>query len=216
MDILITAATLFEIAPTVHQLQQNQNKFPQHQIQILVSGVGQAATVYSLSKKIQSYLPQMVIQAGIAGSFIKDLLLGTTVLVQKDCFADLGIEEKNRFFTLFDSGFADKNKFPFTDGWLLNNHPLINAGLFPQVSAVTVNKVSDREIQNQQCLQQFSAHIETMEGAALHFVCLQENIPFIQIRSISNEVGERDKSKWKTNEAIQNLNDCLQNLLQQL
>jgi futalosine hydrolase len=31
-----------------------------------------------------------------------------------------------------------------------------------------------------------------MEGAALHFVCLQEDISFIQLRAISNFVGERD------------------------
>jgi futalosine hydrolase len=45
-----------------------------------------------------------------------------------------------------------------------------------------------------------------MEGAALHYVCLQENIPFVQIRSVSNYVGERDKTKWKIQEAIENLN----------
>ena len=45
-----------------------------------------------------------------------------------------------------------------------------------------------------------------MEGAAFHFVCLQQKIPFIQIRSISNSVGERDKSKWVIKEAVSNLN----------
>ena len=53
---------------------------------------------------------------------------------------------------------------------------------------------------------QFNADIETMEGAALHYVCLQEDIPFIQIRTISNFVGERDKTKWKLKDAIENLN----------
>ena len=45
-----------------------------------------------------------------------------------------------------------------------------------------------------------------MEGAAFHYVCLQENIPFVQLRAISNFVGERDKSKWLMKEAIENLN----------
>jgi futalosine hydrolase len=35
------------------------------------------------------------------------------------------------------------------------------------------------------------------------------NVPFIQIRSISNYVGERDKTKWKMKEAIENLNQTL-------
>jgi futalosine hydrolase len=33
-----------------------------------------------------------------------------------------------------------------------------------------------------------------------------ENIPFLQVRSLSNFVGERDKSKWQIKEAIENLN----------
>ena len=43
--------------------------------------------------------------------------------------------------------------------------------------------------------------IESMEGAALHYVCLMEKIPFLQIRSISNYIGERDKKKWNMKDA---------------
>ncbi|MBK7884081.1 MAG: hypothetical protein IPJ81_10000 [Chitinophagaceae bacterium] len=55
-----------------------------------------------------------------------------------------------------------------------------------------------------------------MEGAALQYVCLQEKIPFIQIRGISNYVGERDKLKWKMKEAIFNLNIELKNIVKKL
>ena len=52
-----------------------------------------------------------------------------------------------------------------------------------------------------------------MEGAALHFIGLHQKISFIQLRSISNTVGERDKSKWKIKEAICNLNKELKILV---
>ena len=52
-----------------------------------------------------------------------------------------------------------------------------------------------------------------MEGAALHYVCLSEKIPFLQLRSVSNYVGERDKNKWAVREAIANLNIELQKIL---
>jgi futalosine hydrolase len=78
--------------------------------------------------------------------------------------------------------------------------------MLPAVKAITVNKVSDSLIQKRQAMINFAPEIESMEGAALHYVCLQENIPFIQIRSISNLIGERDKSKWNFKEAIVNLN----------
>jgi len=35
------------------------------------------------------------------------------------------------------------------------------------------------------------------------------NTPFIQIRSISNYVGERDKSRWLLKESIADLNQTL-------
>ena len=55
-----------------------------------------------------------------------------------------------------------------------------------------------------------------MEGAVLHYICLQEDIPFLQLRSISNYVGERDKTRWKIKEAVDNLNAELLNIISQL
>jgi futalosine hydrolase len=52
-----------------------------------------------------------------------------------------------------------------------------------------------------------------MEGAALHFACLQSGIPFIQIRTISNTVGVRDKQQWQLPAAIDSLNQYLQHWL---
>jgi futalosine hydrolase len=55
-----------------------------------------------------------------------------------------------------------------------------------------------------------------MEGAALHYVCLLEKIPFLQVRSISNYIGERNKKKWNIKESINNLNKELIRLLESL
>jgi futalosine hydrolase len=55
-----------------------------------------------------------------------------------------------------------------------------------------------------------------MEGGGLHYVCLQEKIPFLQLRSISNDIGERDKTKWDIRTAIANLNARLIDLFDKL
>jgi futalosine hydrolase len=62
----------------------------------------------------------------------------------------------------------------------------------------------------------YNADVESMEGAALHYVCIQKNIPFLQIRGISNQVGERDKSKWQFKEAIQSSNQLLNDIYSSL
>ena len=55
-----------------------------------------------------------------------------------------------------------------------------------------------------------------MEGAAMHYVCLMEKIPFLQLRSISNYIGERNKRKWNMNESIINLNNELIKLIKKI
>jgi futalosine hydrolase len=204
MQILVIAATAQEIEPftTVNS-----------QADVLITGVGVPSTMYHLQKRIHQMDYDCIIQAGIAGSFIKDIELGKTVLVQQDCFGDLGIEEYGNYNSIFNTPFADKDEFPFNDGWLVNlNEALLKTNL-PKIKAVTVNKVSDSALQKQQFISSFNADIESMEGAALHYVCLQEQISFLQIRSISNHVGERDKTKWKMKEAIENLNRELTTLI---
>lgn len=216
MYILLTAATSFEIDPTLALLEKSEFNFNHHEIEVLITGIGQAAATYLLTYNLQNKRPDLVIQAGIAGSFTNELLLGQTVFIKQDAFGDLGMEEKEIFTSVFDAGFANKNNPPFTDGWLINEHPLLDNTTLQIVKAVTVNKVSDSLMQKQQLVNCFAPQIEIMEGAALHYVCLQENVPFIQIRSISNEVGERDKSKWKMKEAIENLNNELQKLINEI
>ena len=204
MQILLIAATEQEIQPFIAT---------NAGIDVLISGVGVPSTIYHLQKRMQQIDYDFIIQAGIAGTYKKDIQPGKTVLVKEDSFGDLGMEEKENFVSIFESGFIDKNEFPFSNGWLVNTNELFKTSSLPAVKAITVNKVSDSELQKQQLIKQFNADIESMEGAALHYVCLQENIPFMQIRSVSNYVGERDKIKWKMKEAIDSLNAELANLI---
>jgi futalosine hydrolase len=204
MQILLIAATAYEIEPFTAA---------NSRVDTLITGVGVPAAIYHLQKRIHQMDYDFIIQAGIAGSFSNEMALGQVVLVKQDCFADLGMEEKGNYTPVFNTAFADKDEFPFTDGWLMNADDNSKYIDLPKVKAITVNKVSDSELQKQQFEQTFNADIETMEGAALHYVCLQEQIPFLQIRSISNHVGERDKTKWEIKEAIENLNKELEVLI---
>ena len=118
-------------------------------------------------KKILQDTYDLVIQAGIAGTFSKNIKKGEVVLVKQDAFADIGVEEKGEFKTIFQLGFADENKFPFTNGWLVNkHHEILQTTHLKVVKAVTVNRLSDRKKQTLQLQKVFNADIESMEGAA--------------------------------------------------
>ena len=211
MKILLVSATEHEL--DISKLKNNKAAF---ETDVLISGIGIASTVYHVTSRLVQNNNEMVIQAGIAGSFTNDLNLGETVLVSADTFGDSGIEETGMFKNLFASGLVNENDFPFTNGWLINQHRMLNSGLLKTVKAITVNKITDDKKQIEVQRNFFNAQAESMEGAAFHYVCLQMNIPFLQIRSISNIVGERDKTKWKMTEAVNNLNDELNKIIQVL
>ncbi len=207
MNVLLVSATEFEISSYLKQ---------KDRIDVLLTGVGMPMALYHLQKKITENKYNLVIQAGLAGAFTTKFELGETVLVKQDTFGDLGIEEKELFTPIFETDLFNKNEFPFENGWLVNKSNILQQSTIAVVKAVTINKVTDKGSVKQQLIDSFNPDIETMEGAALHYVCLQQNIPFIQLRAISNYVGERDKTKWKIDVAITNLNNELQKLLNQL
>jgi futalosine hydrolase len=207
MQILVTTATVNEIALFTNTSAN---------VDVLITGVGVPSTMYHLQKRLHQVDYDLVIQAGIGGAFTTDLYLSETVLIKQDTFGDLGAEEKNIFTPFFNTALIGANEFPFTDGWLLTTTTLPENTNLKKVKAVTVNKVTDNLLHKQQLLDVFDAQIESMEGAALHYICLQENMPFLQLRSVSNYVGERDKAKWKMKEAIENLNSELSMLIKQL
>jgi futalosine hydrolase len=204
MQILLTAASKAEIEAVV--------SLPAF-VDIEITGVGCPAALYHIQKRLHQTKYDLVIQAGIAGTFNNKFQPGDVVIAGQDTFADIGMEEAEGFISIYETVFADKNRFPFSDGWLVNKYAYAKNTTLPLATAVTINKISDSELQKQQLIKNFSPDIETMEGAALHYVCLQENIPFLQIRGISNEVGIRDKSKWKIREAIINLNKETEKLI---
>ncbi len=204
MDLLVVAATKLEIAPF---LEINNNA------DVLITGVGIPSTIFHLSQKLSKSNYDLVIQAGIGGTFNGTLENPDIVIIGEDTFADIGAHEKGKFQTLFEMGFLNENEFPFESGWLKNRSDILKKITMPLAKAITVNKITDDKNQLQELKDKFKADVESMEGAAFHYVCLQEKVSFFQLRSISNIVGERDKSKWKMEEAISLLNKTLQKLI---
>ena len=217
MKLLLVAATEPEIAPFIRHIGQtwaspfpNVYKKENNEIHICLTGVGLVATTYAVTRALHSQPYDFVLQAGVGGSFDTSIDLGQLVLVQSEQFGDLGAEDRGNYLDIFEMGLLNANEHPFTEGKL--DSPLHEIP-FPfkmlTVSGLSVNTVSGRESTIALRDHKFGAQVESMEGAALHYVCLQERIPFAQIRAISNYVEPRDKSKWKMKEAIIALNKWL-------
>ena len=201
MKLLVVASTFAEIEPFV-----TANK----QVNHLITGVGVPATIFGLMHYLQNNQADLIIQAGICGSFsTQQFPIGKVVQVKSDCFADLGAMEQHEMKTLFELGFADANKLPYTAGLLINNSSDLSWNFLDVARGITINTISDQLGNAALYQKKFNADVESMEGAALHYVCNLMGIKYCQLRSVSNAVGNRSKADWNIPLAITNLNTSL-------
>ncbi len=221
MDLLLVAATPFEIAPSLQYLQQafvttEQGAFQRGNLTVrpLITGVGMVATAWHLGLRFGQNRPGLALQAGIAGALDPALKLGDVVHVTAEQFGDLGVEERDgRLSDLFELELLEPNAPPFNNGLLWNNAAAENRFL-PTVQGLTVNKVHGSAPSIAAIRTKYpDAQVESMEGAAFFYACRLAEVPFLQIRSISNYVEPRNREAWDLPLAIGNLNLVLRNLL---
>jgi len=210
MNLLIVAATPFEIAPTIawleqHFEQENEGVFKRgtHLVQVLVTGVGCTATAFRLGHFFAQTQPDWALNIGIAGAFdASGLSIGDVVQVVSERFGDLGVEEANGQFT-------DMHELGLSEQGILNN-PFPEMPSLSACHGLTVNKVHGSQVSIQLIQEKYpEAQLETMEGAAFFYACLAASCPFAAIRSISNRVEPRNREAWDLPLAIENLNQTL-------
>jgi futalosine hydrolase len=133
-------------------------------------------------------------------------VLGKVVTVREELIGDAGVEEQGNFKDLGDLQLQHPDIFPFTSGRLVNkNITHWNVLKLDEVRAITVNEISTRSARIQQYKEKYNPETESMEGGSLHYCCIQTATPFIQIRAVSNYVGDRDKSNWNFKDSLNNL-----------
>jgi len=222
LKILLISATRIEIEPLLQRMVVNESslnmikcQYKDFFVDVLISGVGIISTVYYLTKFVNEDY-DLVINSGICGSFSKSLKIGQVLNVVTEQFSDIGVEDSNNFLTVFEAGLIDYNKNPFVNGVLVNNFKHSQLIELEKTDAITVNIVHGNDENISKVKQKFNPDIETMEGAAVFFVCLLEKLPFIEIRSVSNYVEQRNKDNWNIPLAVDNLNKVLFNFIKDI
>ena len=117
---------------------------------------------------------------------------------------------------MFELGFITADDFPFSGGKLLNPGAEL-VQFLPIASGITVNKAHGTDDSIAKCRKKYpAAQVESMEGAAFFYACLRADLPFVEIRAISNYVEPRNREAWNIPLAIQNLNQVVKEMLQGL
>lgn len=223
MKILIVSATSLEINPLLSVMGKGRTvynhitryKYKQFQVDVVITGVGMVPTAVFTSMALGKVAYDAVINAGICGSFNHTISIGEVLNVYSDYLPETGAEDGERFLSLIDLKLLNRDEFPFSGGRLINDSvfesSLINSLVI--ASGVTVNTVHG----NMQNILAFKKNhqvdVESMEGAAFMYSCKLHKVRYIQIRSVSNYIEDRDISKWDIPLAVYNLNQFMLELL---
>ncbi len=226
MELLLITATTAEIRPLMEKMTfletENQNvsryRYRNLNIDVLITGVGMVPMAYQLGRLLQTKKYELAINAGICGAFPKEIPIGEVCNIVEDFFSECGAEDHETFLTLFEMGLDDPAEMPYQEGKLVNQSfpttPTIAS--LPRRKGLTVNTIHGNRESIDKIRQQWNPDTESMEGAAFFYACFMANIPCLQIRSISNRVEERDKSRWNIDLAFKNLSKTLLNILKEL
>ena len=190
------------LAPT--ELELNAIKVEHQQLDKRVCGVGGINLARYLIPFIEKDAFDITILAGLAGGLKEETNLGEVTKVAFDHQGDLGVFENNGYIPFEKSGLTEpsshNNEYNLVDD-VMSDLKIVNA--------LSTNTLFEDNNKNELRHSYFKTQIENMEGAAFQEICEEYETPYLQIRAISNYIGERDKDNWVISEALENLNKTL-------
>jgi len=171
----------------------------------LTTGFGMLESSISLTKFFSEHKVEGVILFGVCGAYVDSGIEVLDIcLAEREFIGDFGVAMNNEV-EYFTSDIL-KNKYDFDLKNKLFNK--VEKGLgalklpYKSGNFVTVNSCSGTLKRGNFLRDKFNAICENMEGAAIAKVCELYYVPLVEMRCVSNMVENRDKSKWKTEEAI--------------
>ena len=215
MSILLITATSLEAEPLFKERKWEEQScqlaklYKYKNIYLAHLGLAKTNTAAGLALLIQKLKPKSVIQFGIAGMYPKSgLKLAQVVVAETETHIDCGLKTKNGFgmqelgFPLLEKEKNYYNVFPMNQGL---KKEFIMLGLEPKPFATSETITTNLEDANG-IESAFKVAVESMEGAAAAQVCLALDTAFIELRAISNVVGERNKDNWELQNAVNAVN----------
>ncbi|MCF6248374.1 MAG: futalosine hydrolase [Desulfobacula sp.] len=229
-DLLILCATVHEISkffdryPSESEIKSRSGvsvfsgKMNQKTYDLILTGAGVFNAAHALTAYLEQRTPGFILQTGIAGIFeLSGLLVGDVAVATQEHYIHTGVQSDSIThaplpFDLIKGHPPTRQGIYLLEKGLLNQcyknlviafkdeTTMVGRGNFITVSTITASKESAVNL-----YASFSPVMEAMEGAASAHMALLYDIPFVEVRSASNFVGQRDKSKWDIQKAAQQI-----------
>lgn len=168
----------------------------QADVEVVTGGVGMAETSATLSRIQHEEKTDLIILAGIAGAYPGSRLApGDCVVVGSETVADLGANRGGKFTALYGKTYES----PLACG----------IKSLPVVGGNTVNTAATTGLSAN------GATVENMEGAAFFAFCQAAEIPFLEVRAISNMTDD-ERAVWKIEAAVESLGRGVMEVINEL
>jgi futalosine hydrolase len=161
-------------------------------VDVVAVGVGPVEAALGTARALASAPYDAVISAGIAGGFRGRCTVGDVVVCAREDFADIGLE--------------DGAAFPLPDGLELVRTVEVDRGLLqpfldgaiPVIvgRGVTSAIVTGTDARAALLATRYRSDVESMEGFAVLRAAQAAGVPAIEIRGVSNVVGDRATNGW--------------------
>ncbi len=203
--MLVATAVQTERDAVLRGLSTADNPIGRPQIVVEVVGVGPARAAAATSRLLTlgeaDGLPYAcVVSAGIAGGFLPHAEIGAIVLGSRSVAADFGIESSHGFEPIADAGLGVSTVDADPDLLEAVRSELPTAKVGEILTVTTVTGTQDRAMQLAE--RHPLAIAEGMEGFGVAMAAVVADIAFLELRTIANPVGPRDRDAWRIDDAL--------------
>jgi futalosine hydrolase len=182
--------------------------------------MGKTNAAHAMTALLETRAVAGVIGFGIGGAYPgSGLEIGSIALATSATYGDEGVEAPGGWISTKEIGIplwqAEEtrvfNEFPL-DAALVERARVALEQAGTDVCTgpfVTVSACSGTDALGRERAARFGAVCEGMEGAALAHVAAIYQVPFLELRAISNHVEDRDMSRWRIREAAEAAQDAV-------
>ncbi|GAB2709586.1 futalosine hydrolase [Kitasatospora kifunensis] len=172
---------------------------PTDRVTVVTAGVGPAAAATATALALAAERHPLVVSAGIAGGFAPRAPIGAVVAADAIIAADLGAQTPDGFQSVAELGFGTvRHTPPPTALALLAQATGAVVGPVLTVSTVTGSAARAEELTHRHP----GAVAEAMEGFGVAEAGARCGVPVLELRTVSNAVGPRDRAAWRIGEAL--------------
>ncbi len=171
------------------------------EVVVVAGGVGVAAVTAATASVLAVESFDLVVSVGIAGGF--DVAVGSVVVASRSIAADLGCQTRDGFLSLSEMGLGvDAYDVPvdwaeeFVSRAESTGLP-VTTGVIGTVSTITGTAEGAHEHRARN-----ATSAEAMEGFGVATAAAVHDVPFIEVRAVSNSVGPRNVAAWRTADAL--------------